>query len=693
MRRYWLAICIALFLLTYIVRVSKLSQAEMWWDEAWSVMVAQMPLHETTFWTARDSHPPVYQWALHVWVRLVGPEPFAVRYLSVLCGLLAVPLSMVAALLLAGRSRFGALAAGFVLSVLTLHVEWSQETRMYAMTAMWAALAFYGYLRLPSGGLRWWMVTVFAAAAATLSQYMGFFVVALMACHLALCSGWRPKILARFALMLLTTAVMIGAWLLYAIPLIQRSPRAVDSDLIYFAQLWLAVLVSGGSTFIEQYQWPALMMGSFVVTGCALLWRAHRRMSLLALLTIALPPIFFALINLVLDFPVTDRYYVIYLPLAAAVIGALAAVLRSRAAWVARFGLMTYVGFLLVALWRDWDARYLRDIYSSMMQAAVTIAPPDTRFVFMSGDRYPLVHYNLARLNASQTAVGINADGGGETAMQVAVGTRHPLWLLILEPDIGDRDGSRRAWLNTHYQTVFFNPVGYNGFGLYARMGEAAVWPQSSVVISPVIDEVRPGDVVRFGVPQGVQVSLYYGDQQVALHQPDRWQLVEFPFYPAYPNGLYNLRVQEQIFEVSLTHSQPPPVVSSAPMRTFGSFALHDASWSSLVPGKRMQVALLWRSEKHPDRNYSVFVHLRGGFNPATGGPVWAQSDGSPADTPATAWYPGLAAVDRHELVIPQALPPGDYTLVAGLYDSADGQPVLLPDGSAEYQLTTFQIP
>jgi hypothetical protein len=666
----------------------------MWWDEAWSVMVARMPFQETTFWTARDSHPPVYQWALHVWVRLAGLEAFALRYLSVLCGLLTVPFSMLAAMRLAGRNRYAALVAGFILSLLTLHVEWSQETRMYAMSAMWASIAFYSYLRLPSRRLHWWVLTAAAAAAASLSQYMGFFVVVLMICHLVGCVWrWPRLVVVRFVMMLGAVAALISAWLLYAIPLIQRSPRAVDSEPLYFAQLWLAALVSGGSAFIEQYDWPALILALSLVIGCLLLWQRDRQKGLLALFIIILPPIFFALINLVLDFPVTDRYYVIYLPLGTAVAGAAAAVWRHQAAWVARVLLGAYVGFLLLALWRDWDARYLRDIYGSMIEAAVTIAPANARFVFMSGDRYPLVHYNLARLGAAQNAVGVNADGGGETAMQVATGGRHPLWLLILEPGIGDRDGSRRAWVDANYEPVFFNTVGYNGFGLYARIGESASWPQSSVVIPPATGEVRPGDVVRIGVPGGAQAALYYGDRKVALRQPDRWQLVELPFYPAYPNGTYTLRVQEHTFNISLTHSQPLPVVSSAPLATFGNFALHDASWSPLTPGALLDVSLLWRSEVQVNRDYSVFVHLRGGFNPATSGPVWAQSDGLPADTPTTAWYPGLAAVDRHVLAIPHALPPGTYTLVVGLYDAADGQPVVLSDGSAEHILTTWQMP
>jgi hypothetical protein len=50
-------------------------------------------------------------------------------------------------------------------------------------------------------------------------------------------------------------------------------------------------------------------------------------------------------------------------------------------------------------------------------------------------------------------------------------------------------------------------------------------------------------------------------------------------------------------------------------------------------------------------------------------------------DPPASAWIEGEWIIDEHVLSLPAELPPGSYTLVAGLYDAATGQRVPGPDG------------
>ncbi len=51
-------------------------------------------------------------------------------------------------------------------------------------------------------------------------------------------------------------------------------------------------------------------------------------------------------------------------------------------------------------------------------------------------------------------------------------------------------------------------------------------------------------------------------------------------------------------------------------------------------------------------------------------------------DYPTTLWAPGEIIVDTHP-IDPTTLPPGDYYLLAGLYDPATGErlPAFGPDG------------
>lgn len=76
-------------------------------------------------------------------------------------------------------------------------------------------------------------------------------------------------------------------------------------------------------------------------------------------------------------------------------------------------------------------------------------------------------------------------------------------------------------------------------------------------------------------------------------------------------------------------------------------------------------VTLYWLAQKQPAENYKSFVHLL-----SSDGSVIAQHDGDPGSgfTPTTRWQPGELVPDRHTLLLPADLAPGEYSLAAGLY-------------------------
>src|SRR5258708_16321122 len=165
-----LLVLILLLFLAYGLRVYSLGDKAIWWDEAWSVWTAQQSFAQTTEITAEDVHPPLYQWALHAWVRVAGISEFAVRYLSLLWGMIAVATVYPLALRIGGKRA--ALLAVFFIALAAFHIRWSQETRMYAMAASTGILACYAYLRLDQRGSAWWLLLVAAGAAAPLTHYL-----------------------------------------------------------------------------------------------------------------------------------------------------------------------------------------------------------------------------------------------------------------------------------------------------------------------------------------------------------------------------------------------------------------------------------------------------------------------------------------------------------------------------------------
>jgi uncharacterized membrane protein len=83
----------------------------------------------------------------------------------------------------------------------------------------------------------------------------------------------------------------------------------------------------------------------------------------------------------------------------------------------------------------------------------------------------------------------------------------------------------------------------------------------------------------------------------------------------------------------------------------------------------QLDVTLYWRTDRRQEASPSVFLHLAG----PEGRPA-AQSDGVPDDgrRPAPSWLPGEVVADRHR--IDATLAPGEYRLLAGLYDPLTGR-------------------
>ena len=99
---------------------------------------------------------------------------------------------------------------------------------------------------------------------------------------------------------------------------------------------------------------------------------------------------------------------------------------------------------------------------------------------------------------------------------------------------------------------------------------------------------------------------------------------------------------------------------------------LLGARWSGDTsrPGGTVAAELTWVADAAPG-DLRGFMQLI-----APDGRLVAQQDGVPGGgyAPSTGWVPGTPVADRRGLALPDDLAPGEYTLIAGLYDAATGQ-------------------
>lgn len=144
--------------LAFFLRVYRLADNNIWWDEGWTIWLSQHDLSWIALRTASDEHPPLHYWLMHFWNLVVGGdaaalaptqvEAFAGRFVSVFFGLLTVAL-----LYRIGRKIGGnalGLVAALLLTLARFHVWWSQDIKNYTLSGFFALASVWFVLALVS---------------------------------------------------------------------------------------------------------------------------------------------------------------------------------------------------------------------------------------------------------------------------------------------------------------------------------------------------------------------------------------------------------------------------------------------------------------------------------------------------------------------------------------------------------------
>jgi mannosyltransferase len=155
-----------------------LTWSPLWLDEAQTVDIARRSLPHLFSALREDGAPPLYYVVLHGWMAVFGTSSFAVRALSGVCSVAALPVMAVAArrFRLAGSSTWPAV---LLLATCPFVIRYATETRMYSMLLLFVLLALVAYERVWSVGGRWPAVgAAVVTGALLLTQYWSLFLVA-----------------------------------------------------------------------------------------------------------------------------------------------------------------------------------------------------------------------------------------------------------------------------------------------------------------------------------------------------------------------------------------------------------------------------------------------------------------------------------------------------------------------------------
>ncbi len=301
----------AITLLGLLLRVWAIGAKGLWLDEAFSIWMSRHALPDLFDWLVRiDQHPPLYYALLHGWLAFGDSEAW-VRGLSALAGTLAIPVFYAFVRTLAAERT--ALIAAFVLAIAPFHVRFAQETRMYTLLTLTAALVMLGVAIVltpasPASRARQragWVTYVLATVATLLTHNTALFLpmaVNLFMLPFIFLRRRRPDIAdaratAPFARLhapslrgwLLAQAAVVLLWLPWSVAFVRQGIGVYNEFWIPppTVQTVIDTLFTFASAFFPGHLvWPGvvwLLFGTFCVLG---LLATRKRPALLALLLV-----------------------------------------------------------------------------------------------------------------------------------------------------------------------------------------------------------------------------------------------------------------------------------------------------------------------------------------------------------------------------------------------------------------------
>ena len=336
-------VAIALF-----ARLHSITVPVIWYDEAYSLLLAEGSPAYIWATTARDVHPPLYYLLLHFWMLLFGNGVLAARSLSALADVGTLLLCIKLMSLLA--TRRATWIAAVLLALLPISVRYSQEVRMYTLLGFWlmgatVALVCWGRAadqkRYP----------VFYVLLMTAAFYTHYFAVLCVLVHW-LC-WWRARDGGR------SMAIPIRAWVLVnsaiVVLYLPWLPDFIDQLLrmdglewippltwqTVLSFVWQLVLMEGSANDL----WRMTPLVFLIVCATAVLVRARseRPFRLLLVGYFFVPVLTVFLVSLIV--PVFNARYLVFAAAALPLIVALA-----LDAWSERHAVLAAVAMALVLL-------------------------------------------------------------------------------------------------------------------------------------------------------------------------------------------------------------------------------------------------------------------------------------------------------------------------------------------------------
>ena len=618
-------LALILILLALGLRLYRLEAQSFWNDEGNAARAAERSLPLILAAAEGDIHPPGYYLVLHYWRAVTGESEFALRALSTFCGVLTVAVTYALGRRVGGEGI--GLGGGLLAAMAPLGVYYAQEARMYALLGLLsAASSWLLWIRLGSERQsllipRWAALAYILTAAAGLYTHYAFPFV--LIAHNLLFLGWWLRVggsAGRWRRLLEWAGLQLAAAFLFA---------------PWLPTAWSAV--TGWSATGRGYELGSALVDVFRVLTVGI--------------TMELNPARPALV--------------------------IAGVLLLTGLWPARSpqrrGLPTVV-LLVTWLLVPVGLIFVFDLYKPAYLKFLMAVLPPFHLLLARGvenvSRWSRRLVPAARTTARHTA---------RLILYAALGVSFLLSLgnLYFDPAYA-RDDYRQiaadiAAASQPGDAILLNsPNQWEVFTYYYR-GDLPVYPiprsrpPQAAEVATELERIAAGHDRLF--------VLYWGDAEADPQRLVEGWLAEH----AYKTGdRWEQQVRVALYGLGPLPQEPEVTLAArfegAPIALRG----YTADPSAPAPGEILTVSLFWETGAPLDDRYKVFLHLVD-----DAGHLVAQTDTEPRDglAPTNIWAPGEVLVDRYGILLPGDLPPGRYTLVAGLYHLVNGDRLPVASG------------
>lgn len=499
----------ALVLFASLLRFWRIDAQSLWFDEGIAWHVATQPDLPAAI-AADPTNPPLYFLILYAGVRLAGDTEFAMRWLSVMIGLLAVPLSWQLARRLFNPTA-GALAA--LLVACSPPLWWaSQEIRMYGLMVVLTLVAALAWHRLLDDRLQQSWLALWTAELGLLYSHSTGPIFALWLNAVTLLAWltqgnvrrprwqtwltgqvivgllWSPWLVARFVLLPGANQTVVA-------------PPALTPELA--GRIWQSIWAGSWKMVGQSSELIATSSVAFLIWLVALDWRqrATRWLALHTIVIVAgvLAGLVFVGINL------HGRYLVAAVPFVlVALAGGLARWMTQAGQPAQRLAARVIAGGALIAFvaqsalgivvaafnpaWQHDDVRGMVRYYAD------TLTADDTVIARSYADRYALAYY-WPRMGAQAQRLVLP-----ETAQWNDVAGRLPQSGRVAENFWFAQRGDYRRMLSCMLGHGSVRaPEYYETFGLGSDLHNEA--PGQLPITQPFNSQFQPAQITTIGTP------------------------------------------------------------------------------------------------------------------------------------------------------------------------------------------------